>query len=212
MGDLIAASAAEFRPHSGRQPPRRAVRRHRAHPCGPRPESRAARGAADLAGGSRAADPRGFARTEHLAPARGDRDDDLLHRLALHDLVGALGHAADGRHLDRLVLADRQQGGRGVRQTIVRNVSDLPTYAYGPRSGPWWGAMGFMALEGMGFAIAIGAYLYLYAVNPTWPIGAAPPDLWPATSETVLFLLSIIPNEYTNRVAHRQDLPKVRIC
>ena len=99
-----------------------------------------------------------------------------------------------------------------MRQTIVRNVAELPTYGYGPRSGPWWGAMGFMALEGMGFAIAIGAYLYLYAVNPTWPIGASPPDLWPGTAETVIYLLSIIPNEYTSRVAHRQDLAKVRIC
>lgn len=47
-----------------------------------------------------------------------------------------------------------------MRQTIVRDVSDLPTFGFGPRSGPWWGAMGFMALEGMGFAIAVGAYLY----------------------------------------------------
>jgi heme/copper-type cytochrome/quinol oxidase subunit 3 len=71
--------------------------------------------------------------------------------------------------------------------------------------------MGFMALEGMGFAIAIGAYLYLYAVNSSWPIGASPPDLWPGTAEVVLYLLSIIPNEYTSRVAHRYDLPKVRV-
>lgn len=98
-----------------------------------------------------------------------------------------------------------------MRQTIVRNVGELPTCGFGPQSGPWWGAMGFMALEGMGFAIAIGAYLYLYAVNPEWPIGAPPPDLWPGTLELIIFLLSIIPNIWTNRVAHRFDLPKVRI-
>jgi heme/copper-type cytochrome/quinol oxidase subunit 3 len=71
--------------------------------------------------------------------------------------------------------------------------------------------MGFMALEGMGFAIAIGAYLYLYAVNTDWPIGSAPPDLWPGSVETLVYLLSIIPNEMTNRAALRQDLAKVRM-
>jgi cytochrome c oxidase subunit 3 len=98
-----------------------------------------------------------------------------------------------------------------VKHTVVRHVGDLPTYGFGPRSGPWWGSIGFMAIEGMGFAIAIGAYLYLYAVNQNWPIGAAPPDLWPGTTEVIIFLLSVIPNEYTNRVAHRQDLRKVQI-
>jgi cytochrome c oxidase subunit III len=97
-----------------------------------------------------------------------------------------------------------------MRQVIVRNVGELPTVGFGPKSGPWWGAMAFIAIEGMGFAVAIGAYLYLYSVNASWPIGAAPPDLWPGTAATVIYLLSIIPNEYTNRVAHRQDLVKVR--
>jgi cytochrome c oxidase subunit 3 len=68
-----------------------------------------------------------------------------------------------------------------VKQTIVRNVNELPTYGFGSQSGPWWGAMAFIALEGMGFAIAIAAYLYLYAVNPKWPLNSPPPDLWPGT-------------------------------
>lgn len=99
-----------------------------------------------------------------------------------------------------------------MKQQIVRNVAALPTVGFGPRSGPWWGVISFMLLEGMGFAIAIGAYLYLYAVNANWPIGARPPDLWPGTTETIVFLLSVIPNEYTNRVARRLDLPKVRVA
>jgi cytochrome c oxidase subunit III len=99
-----------------------------------------------------------------------------------------------------------------VRQTIVRNVGELPTHAFGPQSGPWWGSLGFIAIEGMGFAIAIGTYLYLYAVNPTWPLNAPPPDLWPGTAETIVFLLSVIPNEWANRVAHRYELRAVRIA
>jgi cytochrome c oxidase subunit III len=98
-----------------------------------------------------------------------------------------------------------------VKQTIVRRINDLPTYGFGSQSGPWWGAMAFIALEGMGFAIAIAAYLYLYAVNPKWPINSPPPDLWPGTLETIVFVLSVIPNQWTNRVAHRLDLRGVRI-
>ena len=73
--------------------------------------------------------------------------------------------------LDRLVLAEGLEGGRGVRpQRIVEDVSALPTYAFGPRMTMWWGTLGFCALEGMGFALAIGAYLYLVQVNPQWPL------------------------------------------
>lgn len=98
-----------------------------------------------------------------------------------------------------------------MRQTIVREVNELPTYGFGSQSGPWWGAMGFIALEGMGFAIAIATYLYLYAVNPAWPLNAPPPDLWPGTVETAIFVLSIIPNQWTDRVARGQQLRAARI-
>jgi cytochrome c oxidase subunit III len=87
----------------------------------------------------------------------------------------------------------------------------LPTYGFGSQSGPWWGAMAFMALEGMGFAIAIATYLYLYAVNSKWPLNSPAPDLWPGTLETVIFVLSVFPNLWISRVAHRLDLRAVRI-
>lgn len=99
-----------------------------------------------------------------------------------------------------------------MKQTIVRRVDDLPTYGFGAQSGPWWGAMAFIALEGMGFAIAIATYLYLYAVNPQWPISSPPPDLWPGTAETLVFLLSVIPNQWANRVARQLDLRGVRLA
>ena len=85
----------------------------------------------------------------------------LLYRVDLHPVGGGLGHPTGIGGLDRLVLAVRRQGGRGVKQKIVRDIAELPTYGFGPTSVPWWGAMGFIAIEGMGFAIAIGAYLYL---------------------------------------------------
>ena len=98
-----------------------------------------------------------------------------------------------------------------MKQTIVRSVNELPTCGFGSQSGPWWGAMAFIALEGMGFAVAIAAYLYLYAVNPTWPLNSPPPDLWPGTLATAVFILSVIPNQFTNRWARQTDLRRVRI-
>ena len=61
-----------------------------------------------------------------------------------------------------------------MNQRIVRDVSDLPTYGFSTQSGPWWGALGFVALEGTGFALAIALYLYLYATDPHWLRHTAP--------------------------------------
>ncbi len=98
-----------------------------------------------------------------------------------------------------------------MTQAIERDVSALPTYGFGPQSGPWWGAMGFIALEGMGFAIAIGTYLYLMATNDRWPLDA-PPNIWMGSAMTLLLVLSVAPNEWTNRLAYRLDLFWVRIA
>ena len=93
-----------------------------------------------------------------------------------------------------------------MKQTIVRDVNELPTFGFGSQSGPWWGAMAFIALEGMGFAIAIAAYLYLYAVNSKWPLNSPPPDLWPGTLATVIYILSVIPNQFTSRRARSMSI------
>ena len=97
-----------------------------------------------------------------------------------------------------------------MKQPIVRDVSALPTYGFGPQSGPWWGAMAYMALEGMGFALAIGTYLYLMATSAQWPMNP-PPSLWAGTAITALFVASVLPNHLTNNIAHRHDLSRVRL-
>jgi len=109
-----------------------------------------------------------------------------------------------------MVLADRVKGGRALKQNIVRDVSRLPTYGFGSESGPWWGAIAFIALEGMGFAFAIGAYLYLFVSNPKWPLSSPPPELWLGSAMTVLLVASAVPNELTNRVARHLDLRLTR--
>jgi heme/copper-type cytochrome/quinol oxidase subunit 3 len=97
-----------------------------------------------------------------------------------------------------------------MKRPVALDVSALPTFGFSSKSGPWWGAMGFIALEGMGFALAIGTYLYLMATNPRWPLDA-PPDIWMGSAMTILLVLSVAPNEFTNRVAHRFDLFWTRI-
>jgi heme/copper-type cytochrome/quinol oxidase subunit 3 len=93
---------------------------------------------------------------------------------------------------------------------VVEDVSALPTYSFGATMTTWWGTLGFCALEGMGFALAIGAYLYLVQVNPQWPLADAPPNHWPGTILTLILLLSIWPNLEAERRAREENLPRVR--
>jgi cytochrome c oxidase subunit 3 len=98
-----------------------------------------------------------------------------------------------------------------MRQRPVQDVSELPTYAFGAASPIWWGTLGFVALEGAGFALAGGTYLYLRQVNDLWPAGVAPPNHWPGTVMLIVLLASLWPNVLADRAAHDEDLPKVRL-
>ena len=95
-------------------------------------------------------------------------------------------------------------------QRVVEDVSALPTYGFGTSMTMWWGTLGFCALEGMGFALAIGAYLYLVHVNPQWPLADVPPDHWPGTILTIILVASIWPNLKAERRAREENLPAVR--
>jgi heme/copper-type cytochrome/quinol oxidase subunit 3 len=97
-----------------------------------------------------------------------------------------------------------------VKSRVVLNVSPLPTNSFGSRTLTWWGTIGFMALEGMGFALAIGAYLYLRTRSTQWPLNAPPPDLLPGTVVTIILLISAVPNYFLERWARALDLRKVQ--
>jgi cytochrome c oxidase subunit 3 len=98
-----------------------------------------------------------------------------------------------------------------MRQRQTADLSELPTFAHGPRSPTWWGTLGFMALEGTAFALAAGAYLYLYLLSPEWPLSAPLPNHWPGTIVTLLLLVSLVPNHILNRHAKGHALGPVRI-
>lgn len=94
---------------------------------------------------------------------------------------------------------------------VVGDLSLLPTHAFGHRSLTWWGVMGFMVIEGMGFALAIAAYFFLLDKEHGWAPPAYPsPDLLPGILFLALVLLSEIPNTWVKRAAERYDLAAVR--
>jgi heme/copper-type cytochrome/quinol oxidase subunit 3 len=97
-----------------------------------------------------------------------------------------------------------------MKQRHVQDLSELPTTDFGAKSPIWWGTLAFCALEGMGFALAAGAYLYLRQINPKWPIAAPPPDHWAGTAILVLLLLSLWPNALVDRDARNLRLRRVQ--
>jgi cytochrome c oxidase subunit 3 len=98
-----------------------------------------------------------------------------------------------------------------VTEKRVLDLSGLPLHAMGSASPTWWGTLGFMLLEGSGFALVIAIYLYLGSLAREWP-PAPPPDLLPGTLVTLVLLASLVPNFFIARWAERLDLPKVRVA
>jgi heme/copper-type cytochrome/quinol oxidase subunit 3 len=100
---------------------------------------------------------------------------------------------------------ERQTGER------VIDAAELPSYGFGHRSLMWWGTWGMIAIEGSVFALAAFAYFYIRTRVDEWPPDALPPELVWGTANTVLMLVSLVPNHITKRAAEREDLPAVRL-
>ena len=98
-----------------------------------------------------------------------------------------------------------------MKQRAVLDLSRLPLHGMGSASVTWWGTLSFMLIEGTGFALVIGVYLYLESLAPEWPIGAPLPDLGPGSVLTIILLISVVPNLLISRWAGREELRKVQI-
>lgn len=99
-----------------------------------------------------------------------------------------------------------------ARARIVGDLAHLPDSASGARHLVWWGNIGFMAIEGTAFALAIGAYLYLMSQTASWPPpGTRPPDLMWAAIFTLGLFLSALPNLWVKRKALEKSERGVRI-
>jgi heme/copper-type cytochrome/quinol oxidase subunit 3 len=92
----------------------------------------------------------------------------------------------------------------------VINVEKMPRFAFGHRSVLWWATMGLTAIEGMAFALVITSYLYIKGRNPHWAPGVFPPDLHWGTLNTLILLVSCVPNQLAKQAAEKLDLRRVR--
>ncbi len=92
----------------------------------------------------------------------------------------------------------------------VIDVSTLPDFAFHHRSLTWWGTMGIVVIEGMTFALLVVAYLFLKGRTPHWPSGHFPPALLWGTVNTIILLLSAVPNHLAKKNAEHLKLPALR--
>jgi heme/copper-type cytochrome/quinol oxidase subunit 3 len=120
-----------------------------------------------------------------------------------------LGHDPDGDRDDHLVLAEEVRAEHGMTDvkpaTATVDLSTLPDYSFGATSVGFWGVFAFMLIEGMGFAMAIGAYFYLLPYEHTWPPTSTPPPLFWSTAGVIVIVLSEIPNVLSVRCAKAFD-------
>jgi cytochrome c oxidase subunit 1/cytochrome c oxidase subunit I+III len=91
------------------------------------------------------------------------------------------------------------------------DVSALAPGGFGHRSILFWGTAGLCLIEGTAFVLAIAAYFYIRLRNDTWPPNMMPPLLRWGTINTIILLVSGVPNQITRMAAERLDLAKVRL-
>jgi cytochrome c oxidase subunit 3 len=91
------------------------------------------------------------------------------------------------------------------------DVRELPSFGFGHASLMWWGTAGLMAIESSVFALAIVTYFFLRSHADAWPMHAPPPALQWGTANTVLLVVSLLPNHLAKRAAERLDLHGVRL-
>jgi cytochrome c oxidase subunit III len=96
-------------------------------------------------------------------------------------------------------------------ETLVVDVSALPTSVFGSRDLVWWGTLGFMVIEGFTLLLCVFAAFYLRRNFETWPpLGTPRPSLLLPTINTVMLLATIIPMRLADRAAREWDRESVR--
>jgi heme/copper-type cytochrome/quinol oxidase subunit 3 len=98
-----------------------------------------------------------------------------------------------------------------ARPRIIGDLSALRESAHGADHLVWWGNLGFMLIEGTGFVLAIGVYLFLSSRSAHWPPPGDPlPQLFWSGIFTVGLLLSELPNLWLKRRVAAHDANAVR--
>ncbi|MDB5451934.1 MAG: cytochrome oxidase subunit [Caulobacteraceae bacterium] len=98
-----------------------------------------------------------------------------------------------------------------MTRSIVGDLASLPDSAFGARTLMWWGVLGFILIEGGGFALACGSYLFLMSHTDPWPPHYAQPPLLVSTLLAAMAVASELPNIWTKRMALRKNERGVQI-
>ncbi|CAB3786905.1 cytochrome c oxidase subunit I [Paraburkholderia fynbosensis] len=106
----------------------------------------------------------------------------------------------------------RKAASHGASQrAAVLDVRALPSFGFSHRSLMWWATAGLMLIEGTLFAMAVGMYFYLRAVNTAWPLHAPPPSLVWGSVNTAVLVASLWPNQLAKRAAERGERNRARL-
>ena len=88
-----------------------------------------------------------------------------------------------------------------VREHPVLDVSGLPSVAFGKSNTTWLGNVLYMMIEGTMFALLFATYFYLRTRTDHWPPVQSPPLLTYGVINAIVFLLSLIPARFAQKVA-----------
>ncbi|HEX6804167.1 MAG TPA: hypothetical protein VF133_10855 [Terriglobales bacterium] len=99
-----------------------------------------------------------------------------------------------------------------VRERPVLDVSGLPSVAFGRSNTTWLANVFYMTIEGTMFALLFASYFYLRTRTSSWPPFQEPPYLWYGIANGIVFLLSLIPARYAQKVAPTGDRGKIRLA
>jgi heme/copper-type cytochrome/quinol oxidase subunit 3 len=97
-----------------------------------------------------------------------------------------------------------------VRERAVLDVSGLPEVMFGRSNTTWLGNVFYMMIEGTMFALLIASYFYYRTRVGSWPPGNSPPTLIWGVINGIVFLLSILPARYAQKVAPTGDRGRIR--
>jgi len=97
-----------------------------------------------------------------------------------------------------------------VKPRPAIDVSELPSFAFGPRDPLWWGVVGLIAIESSVFALAAVTYSYLRGGAVEWPPPGAEMPYLVGIANLILLIASVFPMQLANRAALRGSLRPMR--
>ena len=99
-----------------------------------------------------------------------------------------------------------------ARERPVLDVSGLPESAFGRSNTTWLANVFYMMIEGTMFALLFASYFYLRTRASSWPPVQLPPYLCYGVANGIVFLISVIPARYAQKVASTGDRARVRLA